>query len=373
MLTIEIKGDIFAPSNDPVISMFGMEDRACSIESVRAILESDPDPDVMVNINSMGGSVDEALGIYDVLRTSGRNISTNIIGACHSAAVLILLAAPYERRSANPNASALIHKVSMYYMGQLTEEEAVDAAEIISTARRRIIDVYEDRTGQSRELLEQLMNEEKIRYTDELMEYRFISKINSYTTNSFTKNNRQMAQKEAKTRVARLLADICNFFGEPKNYDYTDADGKVLFSTDDGYDQVLKVGVRVRIADGGTEGEFNLGDGTVVTIKDNVVTKIEESDDAESRRERERLMRERDEAMNKCRDAEAKRDEAMNLLRESRDVVTSLENELRSIRSTGSPANRIAAPSSGEVAPKSVEELKAESRARLESLNHKNE
>lgn len=363
MIEIELRGDIARPEEGVMLKRMGFEDTVCSAQSVRAALESAPDdPDVMVNINSCGGLTSEGMTIYDILRTSGKNIHTNIIGACHSMAVCILLAAPLENRTANPNARALIHKVHAPGFGEMTAEDAFQLAQYIAQEEDAILDIYEERTGQPRDVLEGLMDAENMQDVQALLKYGFISKINSYNTNKF----KQMANKaNNKSRWERFLANARNSLGlEARNYDYTDAGGEVLFSTDGGDDEVLKVGTVVRIADGSTSGTFILGDGRKVTVEDNVVTEIGEADAENEVRieELENLVTEgiavAEELTNRCRFLEA----------ENKRIAS----ELDAVRSTGRPRNRLSAPGvRAHTAQMSAEELKNKARDAREAFRGK--
>lgn len=367
MIEIELRGDIATPEEGAMLRMMGFEDTVCSAESIRNALESAPDdPDVRININSCGGMTSEGLAIYDILRTSGKNIHTHIIGKCHSMAVCILLAAPAENRTANPNARALIHKVHAPGYGEMTAEEAMALAKYIAMEEDAILDIYEDRTGQPRDVLEELMDAEEMQDADALLKYGFISRINSYNTNKFKK----MANKNSNSsRWAKFLANARNSLGiEPRNYDYTDKDGNVVFSTDGGDDEVLKVGTIVRLADGNTSGTFVLGDGRRVKIEDNEVVEIEEAhdpDDAARIAELENLVNEgiavAEELTNR------------NSYLEAENRRLSAENgTLRNqVQSNGQPRGRLSNPGNRNGGALSVEELKARAREGRAAFNTK--
>ena len=163
--------------------MFG-EDISFSADTVHRVFDENPDEkEFRFNINCDGGSVSEGLRIYDVLRTSGKTLYCNIEGGCHSMAVVLLLAAPAENRTANPNARALVHEVRAFTFDDMTADQLRSLADEIDTEQNAILDIYAERTGYDRAQLEILMKEEKQRTAQELLNYGFISKINAYTTN----------------------------------------------------------------------------------------------------------------------------------------------------------------------------------------------
>ena len=164
--------------------MFDEEEFTFSADTIHRIFEEYPDEnEFKFNIDCDGGTVSEGLRIYDVLRTSGKTLFCNIEGGCHSMAIVLLLAAPAENRTANPNSRALIHEVRGGSWDALKADELRTLAEEIDREQNAILDIYADRTGHDRTELETLMKEEKQRTAQELLQYGFISKINTYSTN----------------------------------------------------------------------------------------------------------------------------------------------------------------------------------------------
>ncbi len=232
----------------------------------------------------------EGLAIYDTIRTSGKHIYCNIEGGCHSMAIVMLLAAPKENRTANPHCRALIHKVSCeVFDPSATADDLRRMAEDMERETNAILDIYADRTGKSRDELKTLMDEEKERTADELLEWGFISKKNSYNTNfkstkNINKNQTQMAKKskqEVLNAANSLMSKLKNLLGA-KNYDHTDADGNLLFTTD-AEDDHLEIGLGAS-----PDGTFTLVSdtseypaGTIVVISDDAITEITEPNDDE--------------------------------------------------------------------------------------------
>jgi ATP-dependent protease ClpP protease subunit len=288
--------------------MFG-EDLSFSADTVHRVFDENPDEkEFQFNINCDGGSVAEGLRIYDVLRTSGKTLYCNIEGGCHSMAVVLLLAAPAENRTANPNARALIHEVRVLPFDDMTATQLRSLADEIDTEQDAILDIYAERTGHDRAELETLMKEEKQRTAQELLNYGFISKINAYTTN---KNKKRMDKKPKN--VKGFLARLKNLLEneEPVNYDFTDADGNVLFSTEK-EDDSLAVGDPVTIPDGSTDGTFTLEDGRTVTVAEGKVSEITEAGSSNENDEHVAALE--------------------NALEEAGDIIEAQEEELVNLR-----------------------------------------
>ncbi len=245
-----------------------------SLAAVNALLDEHPEEkDLYFDIHCAGGEVEEGLAIYDKLRTSGRNIHMNIEGGCHSMAVTLLLAAPKEWRTANANAIAMIHKVSGYAEG--TSADLTAAANSTAMLEQRIVEIYAERTGHSVEEMQALMDRQEEHNAHELLALGFIGKINPYNTNykfsNMAKNN----------RISEFLNSVQKFLSGSKNYEFVDADGNVLFSTE-GEDDTLEVGMAAS-----PDGSFTIADGRTVTIENGEITAIEDAQAPESEGEGE--------------------------------------------------------------------------------------
>lgn len=187
MLEIKLHEVIDAESQAWIYEWFGMP-HPFTLETLQQLLEDNPDEhDIKLNIHCDGGSVHEGLALYDCLRTSGRNIYCNVEGGCHSMAIVLLLAAPKNQRTANPNSQFLIHELQGGVEGSTTAVERY--AEEMRDLQERILDIYADRTGYDRAELAEAMAEEKMRDADYMLAHGFIGAINQYNTN---KNGNKM-------------------------------------------------------------------------------------------------------------------------------------------------------------------------------------
>ena len=97
------------------------------------VLESaDPDRDIIMYINSPGGSFTAMTAIYDTMQYVSPQIQTVVLGQAASAAAVLLAAGAPGKRLALPNASILIHQPAMGEAGhgQASDIE-IQAAEIL--------------------------------------------------------------------------------------------------------------------------------------------------------------------------------------------------------------------------------------------------
>jgi len=99
---------------------------------------------ITVKINSLGGDVNHALAIYDLLEEHTAEITTQIIGLCASAATVI--AAAGTTRKMSRNALFLIHQCSSY-LGRANETQLAAEIESQQTINKRILSIYKEKCG----------------------------------------------------------------------------------------------------------------------------------------------------------------------------------------------------------------------------------
>jgi len=96
------------------------------------VLEStDPDRDILMYINSPGGSFTSLMAIYDTMQYIRPQIQTVCLGQAASAAAVLLAAGTPGKRLALPNARILIHQPATGSGGGQASDIEIQAAEIL--------------------------------------------------------------------------------------------------------------------------------------------------------------------------------------------------------------------------------------------------
>lgn len=105
------------------------------IQAQLLFLESiGPDKDIMLYINSPGGSVSAGLGIYDTMQLIRCDVATSCTGMAASMGAVLLTAGAAGKRSALPHSRIMIHQPLGGVQGQASDIE-ITAREIAKTKR----------------------------------------------------------------------------------------------------------------------------------------------------------------------------------------------------------------------------------------------
>ncbi len=139
-------------------------------------LESaDPDRDIVMYINSPGGSFTALTAIYDTMMFVRPDIQTVCMGQAASAAAVLLAAGTPGKRLALENSRMLIHQPSGGSEGQVSDLE-IHATEILRM--RGLLEMILARhTGRSIEEIRQDIERDKILTAPEAKEYGIIDDV----------------------------------------------------------------------------------------------------------------------------------------------------------------------------------------------------
>src|SRR5574338_577493 len=145
------------------------------------VLESqDPDRDIIMYINSPGGSFTAMTAIYDTMQYISPQIQTVVLGQAASAAAVLLAAGAPGKRLALPNARVLIHQPSLagVIQGQFSDLE-IQAAEI--ERMRTLMETTLGRhTGKDPEQVRKDTDRDKILTAEQAKEYGIIDTVLAY-------------------------------------------------------------------------------------------------------------------------------------------------------------------------------------------------
>jgi ATP-dependent Clp protease protease subunit len=140
-------------------------------------LESiDPDRDILIYINSPGGSVTSMMAIYDTMQYIQPEIQTVCIGQAASAAAVLLAAGTKGKRMALPNARILLHQPATEGgYGQSSDLE-IQAQEILRmrSAMERIVATH---TGRDEDQVRHDIERDKFFTPEEAKQYGLVDEV----------------------------------------------------------------------------------------------------------------------------------------------------------------------------------------------------
>jgi ATP-dependent Clp protease, protease subunit len=141
-------------------------------------LESmDPDRDIIIYINSPGGSFTALTAIYDTMQFVRPDISTVCMGQAASAAAVLLAAGTPGKRMALPNSRVLIHQPSGGTEGAMQVSDLEITANEIQRMRVLEEEVLARHTGQTVERVRADIERDKILTAEEAKEYGFVDEV----------------------------------------------------------------------------------------------------------------------------------------------------------------------------------------------------
>lgn len=135
----------------------------------------DPDKDINLYINSPGGSVTSALGIFDTMTFIKPKVSTICMGQAASAAAILLAAGEKGKRYALPHARVLIHQPHGGAEGQSTDIEI--AAREVQRIRDLLDQILSKATGQPQEKITEDTDRDFIMNAQEAVEYGIVDRV----------------------------------------------------------------------------------------------------------------------------------------------------------------------------------------------------
>jgi len=142
------------------------------------VLESqDPDRDILMYINSPGGSFTAMTAIYDTMQYIRPHIQTVVLGQAASAAAVLTAAGTPGKRLALPNARILIHQPAVGEAGQGQASDIEIQANEIMRMRTWLEETLAHHSNRSQEQVNKDIDRDKILSAAEALEYGLIDQV----------------------------------------------------------------------------------------------------------------------------------------------------------------------------------------------------
>ncbi|CAB5226138.1 Clp protease proteolytic subunit /Translocation-enhancing protein TepA [uncultured Caudovirales phage] len=342
---------------DSFADYYGEPQMCFSGAEMAALLQGSSDSEIEVELRSPGGSVEQGLMIYDLLRNSGKKVKT--VGyQLHSIASIIFLAG--DERLISENATPLLHHPALLPWdldGRLTANDLESIAEAIATLEGRMMSIYTERMGLNPENAalfdEKLQSEWTMTADDAVMWGLATGKIQTTANAAKIKglfysekaialkkpNTQYMDLSKALEELKGIIKDAkASFTGKAKagSVTTTSETVKVLYFEGDQLESGKAVFIDEAMTTAAPAGSYEIDGGMTVLIETDesgvsTVTSItEESEDVEALKKENENMKAELEAMKKEKaDAEAKAEAAATALKAMGETLTSLESKVQ--------------------------------------------
>ena len=173
--------DPYAKLFEDRIIFLGVQVDDASADDVMAqllVLESqDPDRDIVMYINSPGGSFTAMTAIYDTMQYIRPQIQTVVLGQAASAAAVILAAGTPGKRLALPNARVLIHQPATGDAGRGQASDIEIQAKEILRLRTWLEETLADLSNHTQEEVNRDLERDTILSADEALAYGLIDQV----------------------------------------------------------------------------------------------------------------------------------------------------------------------------------------------------
>jgi ATP-dependent Clp protease protease subunit len=136
----------------------------------------DPDRDIVMYINSPGGSITAGLAIYDTIQFIRPDVQTYCIGQAASIAAVLLASGAKGKRFSLPNSRILIHQPWMSGLGGQATDIDIHAKEILRM-RERLNEIMARHTGQSLKRIQDDTDRDYIMTAEQGKEYGIIDEV----------------------------------------------------------------------------------------------------------------------------------------------------------------------------------------------------
>ena len=133
------------------------------------LANEDSKKDISLYINSPGGSVYDALAIYDTMQFISPDVATYGIGVQASAAAFLLSSGAKGKRSVLEHSTVMIHQPSSGTRGKVTDQE-IDLRESLRV-KRLLEEIMAKNTGQKVAKIHDDMERDKWLSAEEAKEY----------------------------------------------------------------------------------------------------------------------------------------------------------------------------------------------------------
>jgi len=146
------------------------------IQAQLLFLEStDAKRDILMYINSPGGSVIDGLGIYDTMQYVSPDVGTICTGLAASMGAVLLAAGAKGKRTALPHSRVMIHQPLGGMQGQVSDMEI--SYHLIKQMQKELYDILSNHTGQTYKKIEKDCDRDNWMKAEEAKAYGLVDEV----------------------------------------------------------------------------------------------------------------------------------------------------------------------------------------------------
>lgn len=155
----------------------GVDDQVANLITAQLLFleSSDPKKDIIMYINSPGGSVYAGLGIYDTMQYINPEVATVCTGLAASMSAVLLAAGAAKKRSGLPHSRIMIHQPSAGMQGTSKDME-ISLKQTIEV-RQDLYKILSKHTGQSYEKIDKDSDRDYWMRATEAKDYGLIDEV----------------------------------------------------------------------------------------------------------------------------------------------------------------------------------------------------
>lgn len=206
MVKINVKGPVIP--NDYAWLYKWLEMDCCCPKDIEAALEEAAGDDICMEINSPGGLCASAFEIYAALKQYQGKVTANVIVACSAATVI---ACGADETYASDASIFMIHNSQSQAAGDYRDLQM--GADALKEINESLINVYEKKTGLSREEIQDLMDNDTYMSPAKAIEKGF---INGLMPGMDTKDGKEGTVINAAASVAGMFNSFAYAIPEDK-------------------------------------------------------------------------------------------------------------------------------------------------------------
>ena len=155
----------------------GIDDQIANLLIAQLLFleSSDPKKDIIMYINSPGGSVYAGLGIYDTMQYINPDVATVCIGLAASMGAVLLAAGSPKKRSGLPHSRIMIHQPSAGMQGTSSDME-ISMRQTLEL-KRDLYNIISKHSGQTYEKIEKDSDRDYWMRSIDAKEYGLIDEV----------------------------------------------------------------------------------------------------------------------------------------------------------------------------------------------------